>query len=321
MELAQNAVRVRAVETRDEWDALFEIGSLVHMPQAWSYGEAKRDTDGLHLLRWIIERDDGGSVSPVALCQVMQKRAGGWPVISRINRGPVFLVPDPDASMVEAVLRAIRRHRTILSRGVLLLAPALESTDSNREALRRAGFRPRRDNGWMSSWLDLRLDQDVLHKRLSSRWRNHLKKAKTLGAQHGIAMSTRPMAWLAQEHERFQHEKGFRGPSGAFLNALHRHDPGKVLVFTAELNGNPLAALGLFRVGNVAEYYVGWNSHEGRQLQAHTLLLWHAVSELRQAGVSLLDLGGYSGGNAGFNEFKRGMRGQDYSLAGEWVGI
>ena len=51
---------------------------------------------------------------------------------------------------------------------------------------------------------------------------------------------------------------------------------------------------------------------------AHHLLFWHVIAEMKAAGCRALDLGGYTT-NEKYGAYKRGMKGREYRLAGEWL--
>lgn len=44
--------------------------------------------------------------------------------------------------------------------------------------------------------------------------------------------------------------------------------------------------------GAVALYHIGHVGAAGRALNAHNLILWHAIQKLRRKGIRSLDLGG-----------------------------
>ena len=67
-------------------------------------------------------------------------------------------------------------------------------------------------------------------------------------------------------------------------------------------------------------YEIGWNSKKGRTLYANNFLLWNTIIKLKKQGFSSFDLGGLNElNNPGITKFKRGLKGEEYSLIGEWV--
>jgi lipid II:glycine glycyltransferase (peptidoglycan interpeptide bridge formation enzyme) len=65
---------------------------------------------------------------------------------------------------------------------------------------------------------------------------------------------------------------------------------------------------------------VGWTSDQGRELNAHHLILWRAIEELRERGVRTLDLGGVNTvRSAGVARFKMRTGGKVLTLAGTYI--
>jgi lipid II:glycine glycyltransferase (peptidoglycan interpeptide bridge formation enzyme) len=69
-----------------------------------------------------------------------------------------------------------------------------------------------------------------------------------------------------------------------------------------------------------ATYQVGWSGDVGREQNAHNLILWRAIRELRERGVRTLDLGGVNTTrSAGIARFKIGTGGQVLTCAGTFI--
>ena len=67
--------------------------------------------------------------------------------------------------------------------------------------------------------------------------------------------------------------------------------------------------------GQCATYQIGWTSADGRTANAHHVLLWDAISLLRDRGYRFLDLGGINPEAAsGVTRFKTGLGGTPYAL-------
>jgi CelD/BcsL family acetyltransferase involved in cellulose biosynthesis len=307
------ALRVRAVDDRAEWEALFQRVEQPHLTQAWLYGEAKRVSGGWGATRLVFER----AGKPVAICQVLEKRVLGVPVVHRINRGPLFLGA-PSADTASAVLSALRRRWRWLTNGVLLVAPALEASDDSRRILAGAGFRARRGEGWQSSVLDLRKDEDALRKGLTSAWRNHLKVSERSGMMLFVSSSAETVEWMLARHADNMRAKGFVGPAADLVRTMFADRPGDCLVFQVLHAGAAVAGAFVVTFGQRAEYYLAWYSEAGRKLSAGNFLVWNAALEMRRRGCAGFDLGGY-GTREKYGKFKEGMRGAEYRLAGEWI--
>jgi hypothetical protein len=306
---------------------LFAEVESPHLTQVWGYGDAKRAAGGvsrasrrLSVRRLVLEH----AGSPAAICQVLDKAVAGLRVASRIERGPLMLGTRASDTVVAGVYRALRRCWGHAAPGVLLLAPALVDCDDSTCILRDAGFQPRRVNGWCSSVVDLRLDEDHLRAQPASSWRNRLKLAERSGMTFSAAETPEALDWILARHDENMSAKEFVGPPAPFVRALCCATPGDWFVGQAWLPEEPAPVAGMLvcRFGRSAEFYVAWFGEAGRRTGAGNYVYWHSALEAQRRGCLRLDLGGYcpSGETeAGLRHFKKGLRGEEYRLLSEWM--
>jgi hypothetical protein len=311
MQSAGDLVIRRSLD-RADWDALLRRAAGPHITQSWAYGEGKRASAGWSVSRLVFER----SGKALALCQVLERRVLGVPVLHRVNRGPILI--DHAGQAAGDVLRALRRRWRHFRNGVLLIAPALEGTPECRRLMTEAGFRLRSDEGWQSSLIDLSRDEAALRKALTSAWRNHLKVSERSGMTVHVSSSPQALDWMLARHAENMRAKGFVGPGVAFVRAAFAAAPGDFLVFQALHAGDPVAGALVVTFGQHAEYYLAWYGEAARKLSAGNFLVWNAALEMRRRGCRAFDLGGY-GTREKYGKFKEGMRGAEYRLAGEWI--
>ena len=311
--MATGGYRVRSVENHVEWEACFNAVCQPHLMQSWSYGQAKNVAANWHVKRYVFEK----GTTPVAICQVLEKRIAGLRIASRINRGPLFLEPYPSYESKENIYNLLRQKWRLLS-GPLLIAPALPLSDENHTILRTAGFRKRKVSAWCSALINLAADEGTLRAKLSSTWRNRLKHSQRSGLELQSSNSKETIRWMLNMHALNMQSKSFDGPSTALVFALYEAKPADVVVLSAMLDNRPVAAMLIVRFGVTAEYYLGWFSlPEGRKANSGNFLYWHAALEMQKAGHHWLDVGGYYS-NDKFGHFKQGMGGTEYKLMGEW---
>jgi hypothetical protein len=306
--------RIRPVRDMKEWEECFNAIERPHLMQSHAYGEAKKHAQHWHINRYMFER----SGTPVAICQVLEKRLAGLRIASRINRGPLFIDESPPCAVKENVLKLVRGNWRIFCGGPLLIAPALDMSEENRSMLLQLGFRDRKKYCHSSSLVDLRPDESEMQKRLAAKWRNRLKMSQSSGLKLRATNSPKSVEWILDRHAENMRSKNFHGPEKALLRALYQTRPNDFLVLQAVFDGEPIAGVILTRCGRKAEYYVGWFGAEGRKYNCGNFLCWHAALEMKKAGCEWLDLGGYSSTDK-FGHFKQGMRGMEYKLIGEWV--
>ena len=129
--------------------------------------------------------------------------------------------------------------------------------------------------------------------------------------------------WLLDQEGEQRQTKGLAGLPLSFFEPYiqSRQQPAQcVLSLRADLGRERVAAMMFLIHGQAATYQVGWSSPQGRDLNAHNLLLWQAMSELKARGVRRLDLGGINTTrSAGLARFKLGTGGQVQVLAGTYL--
>jgi hypothetical protein len=302
------------MDAREAWELFFAQLPAPHFTQSWAYGEGKR-AQGWDVERLMFVR---GS-EPLALCQVLVKRVLGLRVAARVNRGPLFL-PGVDQQLQRATLHALRQQWHWGRRGLLLIAPALPADDASAALLRAAGFFRRRAAGWGSSLIDLQPSLESVRARFASKWRNHLNGSLRAGLTLCVSQEREAFDWMLERHAANMRAKGFVGPAPPFVRAMIEASPTDFQVFQAMLGGEPCCAILVARFGQRAETFLSWTGDAGRRSNAHHFLLWHVIVALKAAGCRVLDLGGYTTTDK-YGAYKRGMKGEEYRLAGEWLAI
>jgi lipid II:glycine glycyltransferase (peptidoglycan interpeptide bridge formation enzyme) len=303
----------RMVTSREEWERLFARASAPHFPQAWMYGEGK-SSQGWAIERLAFESSEGTA----AICQVLVRRVAGIPVAARINRGPLFMERAPPSELQRAAFRALRQRWRFGRRGLLLIAPALPFSEASAGLLRDAGFLQRRAGGWGSSVIDLQPPLEAIRAALSSKWRNHLNGSLKSGIEVRVRRDPPAFEWMLARHAGNMSAKGFVGPPVKFVRTMIGASPDGFTVFQALIDNEPVCGILVARFGGHAEEFLSWTSDAGRRSNAHHRLLWQAITEMKEAGCGALDLGGYTTSEK-YGAYKRGMKGREYRLSGEWL--
>lgn len=298
-------------EQRD-WDAAHSqiAGAL---QQDWAYGSTMRLL-GVPVLRACIEQDG----TPVALAQFIVRRFGPVASVSLCSRGPLWLAA-LDASDKARAHRALRASLPLHGLRFLLLTP--EETPNQAHGLK--SWR-RVMTGYATVVVDLESEADEMRATLEGKWRNRLVSAEASGLSvHRIGTNPGQYRWLLDQEEAQRQTKGLSGLPLSFYEPYiqSRQQPSQcVLSLRADLGRDRVAAMMFLIHGQAATYQVGWSNEAGRDLNAHNLLLWQAMLELRQRGVKRLDLGGVNTTrSAGLARFKIGTGGQVLQLAGTYL--
>jgi CelD/BcsL family acetyltransferase involved in cellulose biosynthesis len=308
---AREAIEVRTTADQAEWDRLMASCPDPHLPQGFAYGEGKAAKG------WTVRRAVFSHAGrPVAFATVLELRRFGLRLVSRVNRGPLFLDAEPADAVVVGVYRALRRRW----RGPLLIAPALLAGERSDRLLKQAGFHIRHRHSWRSGRIDLSRPEADIRAGLASTFRNRFRKAEAAGAVLRVAGDDETFEWMLERHAENMAAKGFNAADATLLRAMRAARPEDVLVYQLIHEDRPVAGMSVVRFGQLVEYHIGWFGPEGRSVNAGNFLMWNVMAESKRRGATRFDVGGLKPGD-GYTQFKRTMNPAEYELAGEWMSI
>lgn len=258
---------------------------------------------------------------PAAIVQALEKGIPGLGSVTRINRGPLILNEDISPDQRTAIYAALRREFGARKRKLLFIAPDLARTGDSLALLALLNYRRRTARPWTSAWLNLKRNSMDLRKALDGKWRNQLSLAERRGLLVRSTQELAPFEWLLDRYEELMAQKNFLGPSLQLLRAFRENgdETSETIVFQALFEDQPVCGVLVAGHGRSATYLVGWNGPEGRKLNANNHLLWNVILELQRRNYEWFDLCGVSDARTpGVAEFKRGLNGEEYTLAGEY---
>jgi len=285
------------------------------MQQSWAYGEAMVAM-GVQVHRAAVR--DGGKL--VAIAQFVARRLAGYIGLASCSRGPVWH-PSLTGEVRSQLQLQFKREIPTRWWRATLISPAVQADallPGEMQGLQRVM------TGYSTVMLDLRQDLATLRQALEGKWRNRLVKAE---ASDMLVRTGADRAICAEllERERWQRaRRNFYGLPTAFVDAyLDAHDRQSPGFLVASAHAAPdapaMAAMLFLRHGRLASYYIGWADEAGRKCNAHNRLLWQAMGDLRQQGVTDLDLGGINTHDLpGISRFKLGTGGRVLTLAGTY---
>lgn len=293
-------------KTLGEWQNLLSQCPNANWLQAWPYATASFKRDHLTTKLASIRR---GSVT-VGIFAVQEIKLGPIHILN-LNRGPLwFSGEDTNDNFREFCLsfaksfpkRLLRRRRWIVER---------PDSDFTRKALIDAGFQKCRET-YATVWIDLQKPIEHLQQNLHRKWRNHLAKALSnsdLSFQIEVVNRNNlsKVKTFLSEYDRYKNEKGFVGPTSEFIfEETAQASLGQdVTLFWALENARVIGGMLIERHGKNISYRIGWNSKQGRKLNAHYMLLWQAILHFKKDEMHRFDLGGLLEKEApGISEFK-----------------
>lgn len=301
---------------REQWDTMLAACRRPSLTQTSAYALALNAVKGDRAALGVIRFNN----QPIGLVVAHGKPILGTPGSQTIYRGPLWVHDEIPGQMRKLAFEMLRKRFRLRRGRPVTFHPELTDTPEHRVQMLASGFK-RIADGYRTIWLDLTRPLEALRADQKQNWRNALVQ----GERNGLAViddrDCDRLGWLTARHAEHMDLGGYRGPSGALLEALQRHGNATagLRLLVAEHAGAPVAGVLLARHGKAATYLVGWTGDAGRELRATHLLLWQAVERLKADGFEWFDLGGISAEAPGVARFKSGMGGAEEQLVGGYV--
>jgi vancomycin resistance protein VanK len=175
-----------------------------------------------------------------------------------------------------------------------------------------------------------RTEDDVL-KGMNQQWRRNIKKAAKEGVVTRRVPDDELDGALKQFHDLYVHtaerDHFTPRPHGYFttmFRALGAEDPDRIALFTAEHEGDLVAATILVQVGGHVWYSYGASSTEKRDVRGSNAVQWEMIRHALDRGAEVYDLRGITDtldpedSHVGLIQFKVGTGGEAVEYAGEW---
>ena len=294
------------------WDA-HHARTGAALQQDWAYGACMKIL-GVHVLRAWVTRDS----APIALAQFIVRYFGGQLAsMALCSLGPVWLAP-VTAKEKELAYQALKKTIPLNKLRLVLFTPAQEAgADLGLSPWRRVM------TGQSTVVIDISKSVDDLRAGLDRRWRLPLAHAEKSDLKiHRVGTNPGQYRWLLDAEIQQREKRGFIGLPLQFfdLYVQSRQQPSKnILTMRADIGRDRVAGMMFLIHGESATYQVGWTSEEGREQNAHHLILWRAIEELQSRGVRVLDLGGVNTiRSAGVARFKISTGGRVVTYAGSF---
>jgi len=296
--------------SRERWDAAHAAHSTV-MQQHWIYGAVMR-LPGMKTHRAEI-LFEGRSV---ALAQFVCRRYAGVFSIALCTRGPIWLSDIADAYK-SIIHRELKRSLPVARPSVILFSPDL--TDPQHPSMASL---TRVLTGYSTVMLDLSQPLTALRAGLHPYWRNRLSAAERSSLKLSKLEHDSPELprVLAEENRQRKRKRFYALPLGFIEHYLQEGGAKSVHILQASWQSRPVAAMLFLIHGSSATYQLGWTNPQGRALNAHNLILWGAIEQLKQRGIVKLDLGGVNTHDLpGISRFKINTGGEVITYAGGYV--
>lgn len=305
-----------------EWNTILITLSNAHVLQSWEWGEFK-SRHGWHSARYLWHEGD----HPRAAALVLTRRPGRWPIsVMYVPKGPAL--DYGDACLLERVLADLeetaRRARALFVK----IDPDVRAEETSViEVLRRRGWMPSREQIQFRNtvFVDLTRTPEEMLAAMHQKTRYNVRLAERKGVtirKGGLADLPLLYRMYAETAVRdgfvIRPETYYHDAWGSFIEA------GLAQPLIAEVAGEPVAMVIIFRFGARAWYMYGASRNAHRERMPNHLLQWEAMQWARAQGCTIYDMWGApdelheSDPLWGVYRFKEGFGGEFVRHIGAW---
>jgi lipid II:glycine glycyltransferase (peptidoglycan interpeptide bridge formation enzyme) len=328
--------------SQEKWDEL--IGSLPgrHILQSWEWGEAKRISGwkATHKIWW--DADDQIAAAALILNRSISIKGIEFPLrIMYLPRGPMIRdwTDIPLRKHVLADLRKIGKQENAvfikidpeveLGRGV----PGEEGADD--QPWTQELIKDLEENDWLPSLeqvqfrntmsIDLRPDSEQLLAKMKQKTRYNVRLAERRGVKVRVGEAG-DLDLLYKMYAETSVRDGFTIRNADYYLSLWSDfiKAGLAEPLLAEVEGEPVAGVIIFRFGGRAWYMFGMSRVAHREKMPNYLLQWEGMIRAKQSGCVEYDLWGApdefveSDDLWGVYRFKKGLGAEVVRFIGAW---
>lgn len=308
--MSQNRATVTPITDRSAWDRTVE--SLAGHPlQLWGWG-ATKSRGAWQASHYRVDAADG---TPIGAAQVLVRPLPlPFRALAYAPRGPVA-APGRETEVLAALRdRVAADHHPV----VLSIEPDVDADSDAERGLLAAGRVVRGASPILipsTLIFDLTRTEDELLADATKKTRQYIRKSgrEDLVFRAITAAELDPcLAVYRQTAER----AGFGLHTDDYYRSLYQDQGESAAVFAAFHGDTVVAFLWLAVSGTTAfELYGGMND-EGQRTRANYALKWHAITAMRERGVTRYDTYGLL--NDGVSQFKEGFAHHRDTLTGTW---
>lgn len=305
----------------EQWQARFKTIKRSTILQSYHYAQAACKVQRQQA-RWGLITIDGKEAGLVQLLEA--KILWGLFHAVILDRGPLWFDGFGGAAHIKVFFEQLDHEFSNRFGRKRRFIPEVESGLAAQQLLRQIkGLRHQeKQAGYQTLWWDIIIDDETACADLKGNWRSSLNKAERSNLTVLIDDQGKFYPWLKAIYKTDKQIKGYRGVSPQLLDnlALFSTSRDPMVILKAQKQGRDIAGVMFLVHGRSATYQIGWSSEEGRENNAHHLLLWQGRSVLKGYGVQEIDLGGINDETAaGVKKFKEGTNAKASSLIGHYT--
>ena len=246
-------------------------------------------------------------------------------ILKKAKRGAYLEIPggplldwDRNKRAVKAFMQEIRKVAEREKCVFVRMRPNIPDDYNNQQLVKELGLvpSPMHLHAEHTVMLDLSLSEDDLLKDMRRQTRYEVRRAQKLGIE--VTFDTSKYAFTDFYNLQLETSKrqDFIPSSRRFIEAQHEAFEGAARIYTASLNGKPLAKGLIIMQSPEAIYHEAASTEEGRKYPGAYALQWQVIRDAKDLGMKRYNLFGIAPPNsphhryAGVTTFKTGFGGE-----------
>ena len=246
-------------------------------------------------------------------------------ILKKAKRGAYLEIPggplldwDRNKRAVKAFMQEIRKVAEREKCVFVRMRPNIPDDYNNQQLVKELGLvpSPMHLHAEHTVMLDLSLSEDDLLKDMRRQTRYEVRRAQKLGIE--VTFDTSKYAFTDFYNLQLETAKrqDFIPSSRRFIEAQHEAFEGAARIYTASLNGKPLAKGLIIMQSPEAIYHEAASTEEGRKYPGAYALQWQVIRDAKDLGMKRYNLFGIAPPNsphhryAGVTTFKTGFGGE-----------
>lgn len=319
------------ITTQTVWDTALLSLPQPHILQSWAWGDIKQQT-GWRAKRLLWRGEPRAACEAVAAAAglLIRRLGAGLPVaVGYVPKGP--LLDWENGALAETVLARLEAEARRAGALFVKIDPDVRSDAPVGQALTallaRRGWRPSVEQIQFRNTVvsDLTPAEDALLAAMKPKWRYNIRLAERRGVVVRDGTEADLPIFYAMYRETGGRD-GFLVRPFEYYRAIWARflAEGLAHVLLAEVAGQPVAGLILFRFGSTAWYFYGASTAQSRDLMPNHALQWAALRWAKAAGCTRYDWWGapdvLDEGDPmwGVYRFKQGFGGEFVPHIGAW---
>ncbi len=310
-------LRAWRVTDREAWNDFVESAPYRSFPQLWEWGEL-REASGWRPLRIAVGEDPRRPPSAVAQVLLRRVPAVGWR-LAYVPRGPVGHLDEPRTR--EAMFAALRSLARTEGVATVKVDPEATPDSPLGQALLAAPWRDaEKVQPPRTRLIELAPPADDLRAAMKKKHRQYVAKAEREGISvewfDGKSDATAALDDFYRIYAHTAERAGFVARARDYYDRVWRlfAPTGHVSLAFATRDGQRLATLFHFTVGDRAAEAFGGMTDDGADARANYLLKWASINGFKERGFAIYDVWGLATG--GIAQFKEGFGGRQVDYVG-----